>query len=361
MPLPDPGQTPNWGEQLNDYILGVEATASASLVKSSNLSDLTDAPAARSNMGLGGAAVLNVGTGTGTVAAGDDSRITGAVQDTRQVIAGTGLTGGGTLAADRTLTVSYGTSSGTAAQGNDTRITGAVQNTRQVLAGTGLTGGGALSSDVTLTVAYGTSSTTAAVGNDSRITGAYQSTGGTVTGTLDVNGQALGMHTPRSHGILAWAYDPAVVTNGAAATNGTCYFVQLQVNRSTTATKIYWGLNTAATTPTSSQNHIGLYNSSGTRLTTTDITAKMTATGMQTETISQAVTPGLYWIGFVMNASTPGQPYRSGGLDVSLVNVGLTASTARYATNGTGATTLPSSITPGSNTIHHVAWWVALG
>lgn len=53
--------------------------------------------------------------------------ITGGVATTRQVIAGTGLTGGGTLAADRTLTVAYGTTTATAAQGNDSRITGALQ------------------------------------------------------------------------------------------------------------------------------------------------------------------------------------------------------------------------------------------
>lgn len=41
---------------------------------------------------------------------------------TRQVIAGTGLTGGGVLNADRTFSVSYGTTAGTAAQGNDPRI-----------------------------------------------------------------------------------------------------------------------------------------------------------------------------------------------------------------------------------------------
>lgn len=46
---------------------------------------------------------------------------------TRLVSAGTGLTGGGDLTADRTLTVTYGTTAGTAAQGNDTRITGALQ------------------------------------------------------------------------------------------------------------------------------------------------------------------------------------------------------------------------------------------
>jgi hypothetical protein len=47
------------------------------------------------------------------------------VTTARQVIAGTGLTGGGTLAADRTLTVSYGSSAGTAAQGNDARLSDA--------------------------------------------------------------------------------------------------------------------------------------------------------------------------------------------------------------------------------------------
>ncbi len=46
----------------------------------------------------------------------------GAVPTSRQVTAGTGLTGGGTLAADRSFAVSYGSSAGTAAQGNDSRL-----------------------------------------------------------------------------------------------------------------------------------------------------------------------------------------------------------------------------------------------
>ncbi len=53
------------------------------------------------------------------------------VPTSRQLISGTGLSGGGDLTADRTLTVSYGSTSGTAAQGNDSRITGSEQTSRK--------------------------------------------------------------------------------------------------------------------------------------------------------------------------------------------------------------------------------------
>ena len=65
---------------------------------------------------------LPVGTSGTTVAAGNDSRITSAVPNTRSVTAGTGLSGGGDLTANRTLSVQYGTTAGTAAQGNDARL-----------------------------------------------------------------------------------------------------------------------------------------------------------------------------------------------------------------------------------------------
>jgi hypothetical protein len=57
-----------------------DTTIAAKAAKASNLSDLANVATARTNLGLGGAAVLSVGTSTGTVAAGDDSRITGAAQ-----------------------------------------------------------------------------------------------------------------------------------------------------------------------------------------------------------------------------------------------------------------------------------------
>ncbi|CAK7078635.1 MAG: hypothetical protein MEBIL_02918 [Bilophila sp.] len=49
--------------------------------------------------------------------------IPGYVLTSRKIIAGTGLSGGGSLETDRTLKVSYGTAAGTACQGNDARVT----------------------------------------------------------------------------------------------------------------------------------------------------------------------------------------------------------------------------------------------
>ena len=138
--------------------------------------------------------------------------LAGKVPTTRQVIAGTGLTGGGDLSANRTFTVAFGTTSTTACQGNDSRLSDArtptshaashaaigsdpitisqsqvtslvtdlankVATSRQIIAGTGLTGGGNLTADRTLTVAYGSIGGTACEGNDSRLSDSRTPTG----------------------------------------------------------------------------------------------------------------------------------------------------------------------------------------
>ena len=170
------------------------------------------------------------------------------VATTRQVIAGTGMGGGGALSADVTLNVSYGTSGTTACVGNDARLSNArtpsthasshgaagsdaititqAQVTSLVsdlalkastthasthatggtdvltlgqaqitgltaslaakalgattmTAGTGLTGGGDLSANRSFAVAYGTTSTTATVGDDARLSFLAAGTGAT--------------------------------------------------------------------------------------------------------------------------------------------------------------------------------------
>jgi hypothetical protein len=79
-----------------------------------------DAAAMRTALGLGNSATKATGTTAGTVAAGDDSRITGAVQTSRTISTGTGLSGGGDLSANRTLSVDFGKTETTVARGLQT-------------------------------------------------------------------------------------------------------------------------------------------------------------------------------------------------------------------------------------------------
>ena len=68
------------GSTAGTVAAGNDSRITGALQKEQNLNDVNDKPKARQNLGLKGAAVLDVGTAAGTVAAGNDSRITGALQ-----------------------------------------------------------------------------------------------------------------------------------------------------------------------------------------------------------------------------------------------------------------------------------------
>lgn len=133
----------------------------------------------KSDVGLGN--VDNTSDVNKPVSSATQSALDAKVPNVRKVQAGTGLSGGGDLSADRTLAVAYGTSAGTATQGNDTRVVNAVQTSRMVSAGTGLSGGGALSSNVTLSADFGSAAGKVCEGNDSRLSNERTPSNGSVT------------------------------------------------------------------------------------------------------------------------------------------------------------------------------------
>ena len=153
----------------------------------------SNAAGARLALQLGNHSTHNYGTTANTVMMGNDSRVVRVNQDiaeglatkadkTINISAGTGLSGGGNLSANRALSTVFGTTANTSAMGNDSRIVNAASKTElssglstkadktlNVSAGVGLVGGGNLSTNRTISVNFGTAANTVAMGNDSRI------------------------------------------------------------------------------------------------------------------------------------------------------------------------------------------------
>ncbi|MFF7411653.1 hypothetical protein [Streptomyces lydicus] len=138
------------------------------LLAINNLSDLDSAPAARTSLGLGGAAVLNVGTGTGTVAAGDDSRLTNARTPTSHA---TSHAANGSDPVTPAAIGAYSSAAGATLEGRVTTVENTALTKSDNLAslGSAATARTNLGLGGAATLNVGTVSGTVAAGNDSRL------------------------------------------------------------------------------------------------------------------------------------------------------------------------------------------------
>lgn len=315
------------------------ATASAAQ-RASNLSDLASAATARTNLGLGGAALLAVGTGAGTVAAGNDSRITGAAQKASNLSdlasAATARTNLG-LAGAALLAV--GTTAGTVAAGNDSRIVAAVPNTRLMSAGTGMTGGGDLSADRTFTVSLATSAP-AAVGGSGVV-------GVATTSARGDHAHPTNALSPAEYGFVAWNTPWWAGSSGTIlGVAGTVYVCKLYLPTAQTITNVEFFLGTAGSGLTTGQNFAALFDSSKNLLSATaDQTTPWASSGLKTMALSasQACVAGYLYVAFFCNGSTLITPVRGSGN--SIINAKQSAANSFWATADTGrTTTMPGSL-----------------
>lgn len=179
---------------------------------------------------------------------------------------------------------------------------------------------------------------------------------------------AIGAEPARAatQGLTAWCYDPALAVNSTELSNGVLYLVRVDIAAAANVTKLYWWVGNSGSGAVAGQNWVGLYSSAGTLMASTGVDSAISSAGLKTTTItSQSLTAGsFYWIGLLFNASVPPTLTRGSGWTgvEGAANVGLTATTLRFAKNGSSRTSLPSPLVPSINAGTDFAGpWAAVG
>lgn len=171
-------------------------------------------------------------------------------------------------------------------------------------------------------------------------------------------------YTPADQNLIAWTHDPATIrSTGIATVSGTVYLMKVKiVNRSTVVTNVIIGVETAGATLTAGQSLVGLYDSTGTRLAVSaDQAANWVSTGMKTVALTapQTLAVGTYYVAVLSVGTTPPQLSTCGGGNTNL-SIGLTTATARFLVGPAAQTSLPASITLGSQTSSTASRWAAI-
>lgn len=175
--------------------------------------------------------------------------------------------------------------------------------------------------------------------------------------------EAQGGATLLAQGIKVAPFDPVAAASGTTFTSGTVYMTRVDIVNPLTLAGLIFTVSTAGAGLTAGQNLAGLYNSAGTRVAVSaDQTAAWGTQGMAMPmfTAPYAAAPGAYYLALLSVGTTPISLLRasSSGAAAGVLNHGLGAAGARFATGPTGQTTLPASVTMGSRVPAGTAFWV---
>jgi hypothetical protein len=283
-----------------------------------------------------------------------ESKVTGLTADlaakapaARLITAGTGLTGGGDLTADRTLAVSYGTGAGTAAQGNDSRITGAVQSS------VATTKGDLLLATASATIAR------LGVGSDGWVlTADAASAGGVKWAAVSGGGGASGQDNifPLSaYSLLAASGDPNEFQNQSGVSGNTVFMARVWIPAGTAISKLAAAVRTGGTySASATPNQIAIYDDTGTQIgiTADDSTLWATAgwAARAITTIASQGTGRFVYIGYIVGGySGLSMPFPMGAADLNAVWLGQNINNAgNRRAFYLSASSLPASFNPAS-------------
>lgn len=268
-----------------------------------------------------------------------------------------------------------GTTGSTYAAGNDSRITGATQKTANLsdlaspsTARTSLGLGGAAVLNV------GTTTGTVAAGDDTRLSNARTPTAHAAThatgGTDPISASSIGAadlnnaFVPADFGLIGWAFDFSLANQNFSLTSGQVRLIQIKLRAAITITNLCVGGTTAASAATVGQNFVGLYGPTGTLLAqSADATTAFGTTGGKTIPLAApySATAGVYYVAILyVGTGTAMSCWAGSNQSPSPVNFGLTLSAPRYLAGPSAQTSLPSSITFGSQAFGANSIWAAV-
>ena len=193
----------------------------------------------------------------------------------------------------------------------------------------------------------------------------------TATGTAGASWQAASgaaspNFAPADYSLLAWSFDPAIHIGNTAPSAGVVQLVKVNLRAVTTVTNVVLYVGVAGTSLTGSANFAGLYDSSGTLLSATaDQSGVWTSTGLKVMALTSqqaGLAAGSYWVGWVYNGTGTAPSFARAGSTSgtgAFINAGLSAAASRFATSGSGVTTL-GNVTMSGNGQASAAFWAAV-
>ena len=175
----------------------------------------------------------------------------------------------------------------------------------------------------------------------------------------------------QQYGYLGWTYDPAMGSGGALLpTAGGVTLCKIPWPLTQSVTNIVAVVVAGGSSLTAGQCFAGLYSSSGTRLgVTADQASAWGAAGTVPKTMAISGGPitvagggpaGFIYAGFMWNGTTAPQFLKASNNTAQSINGALAAASLRTAVNGSGNTSLPSSLTLSSSTAAGNLFWAAL-
>jgi hypothetical protein len=174
-----------------------------------------------------------------------------------------------------------------------------------------------------------------------------------------------GTFIPSDYGWISWAYDPYFAYTSFIPGAGYAYFTLLPIRKACTITNVILDVAVAGNTLTSGRCFAGLFTSSGSSGTLLSATADQhtnwQSTGLKTMALTtpQAVSPGLYYVGYFWNGTTgPSLTYDGAATANNGANSITSGGRFPYDATDPGLTT--AFVSPATFTANAFAAWAAV-